>query len=184
MKKTFFILFWLTAITTLTGSNCKKENNEPQLPAETQTGANTLGFKINGKVYTASGKSGLLTNQHVWGGGPFSDTSIDIGASNSNLKFYFRITIKYSGNIGLHYTLANTTYNGIFQDNSDGTIPGNSNFYQTNDVYKGIVNIKFTNATINPLRGFTILAGTFEMEAVNGNGQVIKITDGRFDIDQ
>ena len=61
MKKTFFILAFITAITTLTGSSCKKESNEPQLPPETQTGANTVGFKINGKIYTASGKSGLST---------------------------------------------------------------------------------------------------------------------------
>ena len=122
---------------------------------------------------------------NMYGGGPYSgDTAISIGASSSVQKFELYISIKYSGNIGLHYTLANTTYNGIFQDNSDGTIPGNSNLYSTNSIYKGVVNIKFTNATINPLRGFTILAGTFEMEAVNANGQVIRITDGRFDIGQ
>ncbi len=184
MKKTFFILAFITALTTLTGSNCKKENNEPQLPPETQTGANTLGFKINGKVYTASGKSGLLTNQHVWGGGPNSDTSIIIAASNSNQKYNLYIKIKYTGNVGIHRTIPNTVYYGTFQDNSNGTIPGNSNFYQTNDMYRGTVNIKFANGSINPLRGSTIVAGTFEMEAVNANGQIIKITDGRFDIGQ
>lgn len=116
------------------------------------------------------------------GGGPYSDTAIKIGASNSIQNFELYISIKYSGNIGFHYTLANTTYYGFFQDNSNGTIPGNSNLYQTNDIYKGIVNIKFANGSINPLRGSTIVAGTFEMEAVNANGQIIKITDGRFDI--
>ena len=69
MKKTFFILAFITALTTLTGSNCKKENNELQLPPETQTGAGTLGFKINGTIYTASGGCGLLANQCVGGGG-------------------------------------------------------------------------------------------------------------------
>ncbi len=118
----------------------------------------------------------------AYGGGPYSDTAIKIGASNSIQNFELYISIKYSGNIGFHYTLANTTYYGFFQDNSNGTIPGNSNLYQTNDIYKGIVNIKFANGSINPLRGSTIVAGTFEMEAVNANGQIIKITDGRFDI--
>ena len=48
----------------------------------------------------------------------------------------------------------------------------------------GKVNIKFCNGAIDPLRTGTIVSGTFEMEAVNANGQVIKITDGRFDIGQ
>lgn len=61
------ILFSFTIL--LTASSCKKQNAGPQLPPETQTGANTLGFKIDGKVYTASGKSGLLSNQYVYGGG-------------------------------------------------------------------------------------------------------------------
>ena len=64
-KHLLFLLFFASLSLNL---KCKKENNEPQLPPETQTGANTLGFKINGKVYTASGKSGLLSNQYVWGG--------------------------------------------------------------------------------------------------------------------
>lgn len=47
---------------------CKKESG-PQLPPETQIGANTLGFKINGKIYTSRGEGGLLSNESVWGGG-------------------------------------------------------------------------------------------------------------------
>ena len=115
-------------------------------------------------------------------GGPNSDTSIIIAASNSNQKYNLYIKIKYTGNVGIHRTIPNTVYYGTFQDNSNGTIPGNSNFYQTNDMYRGTVNIKFANGSINPLLGSTIVAGTFEMEAVNANGQIIKITDGRFDI--
>ncbi|NCU05171.1 MAG: hypothetical protein GXC73_14420, partial [Chitinophagaceae bacterium] len=60
----FTLLFSFTVL--LTASSCKKQNAGPQLPPETQTGANTLGFKIDGKVYTASGKSGLLSSEYVW----------------------------------------------------------------------------------------------------------------------
>ena len=69
MKQFLSIAFFLSFIFLLTASSCKKQNTEPQLPPETQKGANTLGFKIDGKVYTASGKSGLLATEYVWGGG-------------------------------------------------------------------------------------------------------------------
>lgn len=115
------------------------------------------------------------------GGGPYSDTAIDITAVNQSQKFKFRISIKYSGTYGIYYT-SGYPFDGYFTDDSNGTIPGNSNHYVTNDVYKGKVNIKFCNGSINPLRTGTIVSGTFEMEAVNGEGKVIKITDGRFDL--
>ena len=175
------LLFSLTVL--FTASSCKKQkNNEPQLPPETQTGANTLGFKINGKVYTASGKGGLLSNESVWGG-PNSDTSITIGADNSIQKFALFIKIQYSGNIGTHYT-NEYPYTGLIQLDTDtgGTIPTGSNTYNTTHQYKGKVNIKFSNGSINPLLTGTIVSGTFEMEAINSEGKVIKITDGRFDI--
>ena len=68
MKQLFSITLLLSITFLLTASSCKKQNTGPQLPPETQTGANTLGFKIDGKVYTASGKSGLLSSEYVWGG--------------------------------------------------------------------------------------------------------------------
>ncbi len=184
MKHQILLLIWFAVITTSLNSGCKKNklSELDKLPPATQTGANTFGCLINGKAFRASGKGGLLSNESVWGGGPYSDTAIVIGASNSIQKFELVIAIKYTGNAGIHYTIPNTTYYGTFQDNSNGTIPGNSNLYQTNDIYKGIVNVKFANGSINPLRGSTIVAGTFEMEAVNANGQIIKITEGRFDI--
>ncbi len=59
----FFFLF-LIAVTI---SPCKKENEEPQLPTETTTGAMTFGFKVNGKVFLTRdgrGRPGLY-NQYV-----------------------------------------------------------------------------------------------------------------------
>lgn len=176
------LLFLFTVL--LTASSCKKQkNNEPQLPPETQTGANTVGFKINGKVYTASGKSGLLSNQYVWGGGPNSDTSIIIRAHNRVQEFDLYLIIKYSGTNGIHLT-TEYPYTGMLQLNSDGTVPAGNNVYNTNYLFKAKVNIKFSNGSINPLLTGTIVSGTFEMEAVNSEGKVIKLTDGRFDIGQ
>ena len=181
MKQLLSILFSFTIL--LTASSCKKQNAGPKLPPETQRGANTLGFKIDGKVYTASGKSGLLSNQYVYGGGPNSDTSIVIMAQNREQQFDLFIKIKYSGTNGVHLT-TEYPYTGMLQLNSDGTIPTGNNVYNTSDLFKAKVNIKFSNGSINPLLTGSIVSGTFEMEAINSEGKIIKLTDGRFYIGQ
>lgn len=183
MKKIFILLTFITATATLTGSRCKKENTEPQLPPETQIGAFTFGCKVNGKVYTASGKDGLLSNESVYYSLRASDSAVFIKIRNSTQKFFFDITIKYNGTLGV-YTLSSWPYNGTFQDNSNGTIPGANNFFETNNSLTGKVNIKFFNGSVNPIYTGTILSGTFEMNAANSNGHRITITDGRFDIGQ
>ncbi len=181
MKQLLSISLLLSFTFLLTASSCKKQNTGPQLPPETQTGANTVGFKISGKVYTARGKGGLLSNESVWGGGPYSDTSVIIGADNSDQKFNLLLIVRYNNLTGLNYT-GEYPYEGMFISESNGTVPNGAQVYKTNNIYKGIVKIKFSNGSLNPLKGSSIIAGTFEMEAVNSEGKVIKITDGRFDI--
>jgi hypothetical protein len=158
-------------------SSCTKNtpaNTEEQLPPETQTGAYTFGCKVDGKIYTAKGKDGLLATQFVWGGGVYSDSSITIGASNGNQKFSFDLSVKYNGSLGLLYT-STYPYQGSFQDNNNGTLPGNSNTYKTDSFNTGKVNLKYIIQA-------NIISGTFEMDAKNANGKVIRITEGRFDI--
>lgn len=48
------LLFFSLSFMLLTSMKCKKDNQDPnkeQLPAITQTGANTFGFLLNGEVY-------------------------------------------------------------------------------------------------------------------------------------
>ena len=178
-----YITTALLLSTLISASSCKKDNSpatEEQLPPETQTGANTFGCKVDGKIYTASGKASFLGSQTV-SYAFYSDTSLSISATNSNTKFYLSIAVKYNGSVGLHFT---TSYpnEGLFIDNSNGTIPGNYNSYSTDSLLKGRINIKYFNGNISPLQVGSIVAGVFEMEAKNANGKVIKITEGRFDI--
>jgi hypothetical protein len=178
---TILSVFLLT--TLLCANSCEKNSSvtTTQLPPETQTGAFTFGCKVEGKIVTANGKGGLLADEKVGGGGPNSDTSIIISASNSKQEFNFNLSVKFSGTTGLSLTAA-YPYKGIFQDDAGGTIPGNSNTYYTDSLHLGKVNIKYFNGSINPLQTSTIVAGTFEMDAVNANGKTIHITEGRFDI--
>ncbi len=183
MKKNNTIWLLLLALSSIFAS-CKKESTkitEEQLPPETQTGAYTFGCKVDGKIYTASGKEGLLATQYVYYNIRSSDSSINVGVSNSKTNFNFHFSIKYLGATGIY--LAKTyPYIASFQDNANGSIPGSSNVYETNDNNIGKVNIKFFNGSLSPVQPGNILAGTFEMDAVNANGKVIHITEGRFDI--
>lgn len=165
------------AIITLFGANsCKREQPiGKQLPSETHTGAFTFGCKVDGKVYTAKGKGGLLANQHVIYG-YYSDSSISIYVGNTQSKFNFYFTVKYEGYTGIYLCKA-SPYSGTFYDNANGTIPGASNTYKTDNANIGKVNIKYFNTAAG-----SILSGTFEMDAINANGKVIHITEGRFDI--
>ena len=159
-------------------AQCKKTNTpDPaeQLPPETQTGAFTFGCKVDGKIYTAKGKDGLLSSQHI----KFNyllDSTINIFVSNTETKFKMSIKMKYKGNLGMHTTIGYYR-GGQFTDNSNGTISNSLNTCYTNDTLLGNINIKYFSPN-------SILAGTFEMDAINDNGRIIRITEGRFDIGQ
>ncbi|MEO7444893.1 MAG: hypothetical protein ABIU55_05295 [Ferruginibacter sp.] len=64
MKK---IIVTLTLFNCFVFASCKKDKtNEDQLPPPTQTGANTFGCKINGKVFVPKGYDGTgRPNPHV-----------------------------------------------------------------------------------------------------------------------
>ena len=61
MKRINFLLFFLLLSALLfTSAKCRKDkNNNPvdQLPPETQTGANTFGCLVDGKVFKPAGSS-------------------------------------------------------------------------------------------------------------------------------
>lgn len=168
------------------GMNCKKPSSSEQLPPETQEGKFTFGFKVDGKIFTASGKGGGIASDHVYYNFIPGDSSINIGAgttSNSKNKFSVYFTIKYSGNIGT-YHMKTFPYEGKFSDESNGNVPGGANSYATSNSQIGKINIKYFNGTYTPFNKGTILSGTFEMDAINTNGKIIHITEGRFDIGQ
>ncbi|MBS1947911.1 MAG: hypothetical protein JST47_09105 [Bacteroidetes bacterium] len=51
MKCTTFFILAISLLSLVDGCSCKKSVAEPQLPPITQTGANTFGCKVNGKVW-------------------------------------------------------------------------------------------------------------------------------------
>jgi len=167
----------------LSAPGCKKtKTTTEQLPPETQDGKFTFGCKVNGIIFKATGKEGLFANQFVSYSFNSKDSIIYISARNNKSGFNFDLAIKYLGKPGM-YLMGEYPYRGVYDDFSSGTsIPSNNNEYTTNEYNRGFINVKFFNGTFNPYSIGSVLSGTFKMDAVNGEGKVIHITEGRFDI--
>lgn len=161
--------------------SCRKPTE--QLPPETQEGKYIIGFKVNGKVYEASGKAtmGLVSFGHVGYTIEPIDSSILIRATSTtgDDKFEILFRIKYINGLGT-YPLKVSPYYGKFYFGGNGTNP--LDIYTTSSTSVGTVIIKYFNGQFRPYNPGTVLAGTFEMTAINQNGKSINITDGRFDI--
>jgi hypothetical protein len=65
-------------------------------------------------------------------------------------------------------------YWGYYFYYPDGTVPTGSTEYHTDSTHTGTVTVTHYTKT------FT--SGTFAFDAINGDGDVVHITDGRFDI--
>jgi hypothetical protein len=186
MKQNLFLIATTLMLTLLiTVSSCKKdkeaEDNTEKLPPETQTGAFTFGYKVDGVIYKASGKGGLLSNQFMYYN-YLADSTFNISSGSAvDKKFNIDLTFKCTSLNSPCY-MRIYPFKAIFQDNSNGTIPGNSNVYTTNDTYFGSAIIKYFNGTIYPGNSGNIVSGTFDLNLINANGKVIHITEGRFDI--
>ena len=178
MKQKIFYPILIIVLIISTAPSCKKTNTKDQLPPETHVGAFTFGCKVDGKIYTASGKMGgfagfLNPNQYVNYAFRPLDSIIEISAQNSStsINVSFDFTFQYLDSLG---TYKMKQYAGSFFD-------GKNSYYTTN-IYTGSITIKYFNGSFYPINLGTILAGTFEMDAINSDGKVIHITEGRFDI--
>ncbi len=182
MKSNLFPIFLFIIISI---ASCRKVQDN--LPSETTVGAYTIGFKVNGTNYTASGKVGQLLNNGAVSynySNYTTDHSIVITAERTagDNKFEIWLAIPYKDSIGTYLLLDN--YKGTFflGGNPNPSDPSDASTYTTTNVYTGKVSISYFDGTPMPYYPGRILAGTFEMEGVNKNGKVIHITEGRFDI--
>src|SRR5690554_1289561 len=155
---------------------CKKKEKEPDLPPITSTGENTFGCYIDGEPYAifeGTPNPWKLTWTKVTN---FStDSMLYIQISNEDPRWGFDIAIKNFGELGA-FDSKNFPFQSAFTDyKNGGTMPTYSNHYETKQDY--FLTFKITKAI--PYRHY---AGTFSGEMINGDGKVIQITDGRFDI--
>jgi hypothetical protein len=175
MKKSLLIAVFFLLLFFITGCSCKKQITDSNgLPSITQEGKNTVGFKVNGKVWTPYSPCGF--SQDPCG-------AIQLGYNLSTAPmYYFALGVSRNSNprssfgivsitpytistIGNKYDSVNVTYT----DYSNGL-----DIYIQSYNHKGnfiITKIDFTNQ---------IISGTFECTLYSATDSVV-ITDGRFD---
>ena len=182
MKKLFLILF-----ATFSLSCCNKDEDKTpieQLPPATTTGANTAGCLVNGVAFLPKGSSQFGPTLSCFYQQLQDGYHLGLGIadkSNGNIK---AVNISLNPN----ELTENTTYHLVAIVN--GSANYNSNFGGYT-IYSNITNDnKFTttNTYIGELKitklntQQRIVSGTFWYDAINPQGDIVKIREGRFDM--
>lgn len=151
----------------------------PELTPITQDGRNTFSCKVNGKVWVAERTPDLARPKEAIYGGFTQPPGIDTiniflrayRPDGTGIDLYLR-SIK----IGVHHLNANSSPYSIYPQ------PYGS-YYSTEKILfitatGAIGSVKISKADVKT----GLLAGTFEFEAVTSSGEIVKVSDGRFDI--
>jgi len=160
--KVLKLFFVITIITSCSKDDNSSQNPIDQLPPETQTGANTFGFLINGEfinVTNTSAQTAIYQGGGIqFGAGgvymvvldPFTTNTsykfMDIGAGNARVEYKEKIS------------------ENVFC------------IYDESDTYEGYV----TFTKIDKVN--YIISGTFEFSTITDDCEDIQITNGRFDL--
>jgi hypothetical protein len=161
-------VFLLISLLTL-NLHCKENDGgvfpdppSPKMPAATQTGANTFGCYVNGKLW--------LPTEFLFV--DYQDGTLLVSAKNmkvphSKVKIYIADVV-----------FSKDTYN-IGDDTpslTEGSYSSDMDFYYTDAIYTGKITLTRFD-TIN-----YIISGTFSFDAKHfSTGEIIHITGGRFD---
>jgi len=178
MKKTFLLL-----LATFTLSCCNKDDNpfssKDQLPAETQTGANTVGCLVNGEVFIPhqQGINPAVNCFYQLDNGEFFFTMGFSDFRNGGSKSVFIQTKRVNLINGQTYSL-----NKNMVDNGDFSGGGGAYWLSPNDIsYTNTIKTGELKVTRLDLAN-SIISGTFWFDAVNTAGETVQIRSGRFDM--
>lgn len=171
----------------ITFFNCENNDPQEQLPPITQTGANTFGAIVDGKIFVTRDKTGYTPP----GGGTPKGIAVTVGSSLPDYE-YFGIDARNYEDIYMYVYIPNelpneTTY---FFEKSPGvsaslvrpnyahifcSINGSRYISYENSGYITFNKVDFDNG---------IYAGTFNVKLKNKDNEndIIEITEGRFDI--
>jgi hypothetical protein len=180
MKTKMLILIALV-LTVMIGCKCKKKKKDEDinqlglLPPLTHTGANKAGCLVNGQAFLPYGyvAGGNLKCFYI-DGNNFSLGFIE--KKNGEIKSVHIAILNDSLITGKAYMLKiyNDKY-GEFAINAEKK--PSPNYYSTTDKVVGELTI--TNHIFNK----AILSGTFWFDAINSNGEIMQIREGRFDME-
>ena len=153
-----------------------------KLPPATQTGANTVGCLVNDMAFLPSGSLTGSSNPYC---GYYYDSFVLVfsivknkenitGNGTESVAIYIDETILEEGIIYLLHYNETGRYAAFDIIGGLGTIPDES--YETNNEYTGELHITKLDKHNN------IISGTFWFDAVDEQGEVVEIREGRFDM--
>ncbi len=183
------VLFLIFAVVTLV--SCSKNDDGPQLPPATQTGENTFGCYVNGRLLVPRNGTGTFN-------APDNGMSFFAGPSPDNI-IYHEIRVhdfasERTAKITLHLIGLDSIGIGEYFVNESNCLEGIASPMTNNihcrvydyseNIYKLYCSIE-NSGVINITRYDNgILSGTFSCNAVNRDdpNDIIEIIEGRFDI--
>lgn len=171
--KNFLLAIFLLSFLTYSCSKVENCDNPLDcLPPITQTGEGTFGCLINGKTFTPGGSQLSGPTKQV--SYQFLDGGYHFGMSMDHRKSKTSIFIAVRSQIEEGETYHLVRYG---RDSNYGQCYYNGSLYGTNEELNG--EIMFTN--IDEEKG--IVSGSFWFDAVNEEGEMVRIREGRFDME-
>lgn len=178
MKNLFLLLLTSFALVCCNNDDDKPKTELEKLPPATQTGANKAGCLVNGKAFLPKGQfpgGGALVCNYNDG------LNFSLGI-NENINGKIQSVIITSSNTELHNNIGTIFPLNVMQNNSKygEYYIYNTDFsqvhYTTNNTVTG--ELKITNHNYDQ----AIISGTFWFDAVNSNGEIVEVREGRFDM--
>jgi hypothetical protein len=169
MKKIIYLLFLLLIICLTSCNNDDDNNSGDTLPPETQTGANTVGCLVNGEVFLpkAEGINPAVVCNYEFIGRDQRGTGVKtVGVGTQRVNLEENET----------YILDKNEFdNGDFTGGGGAYSLSSSDIYVTNSIVKGTLTITRVDTSNS------IISGTFWFDAINEQGEIVEIREGRFD---
>ncbi|MBY0478799.1 MAG: hypothetical protein K2Q24_14215 [Chitinophagaceae bacterium] len=183
MKHKLLLLAWIIAITTTSGSGCKKNklSELEKLPPATQTGAKTFGCLVNGKAWIPAKEDWFSTSAlrfyyYTDNGGQFAiNAEYQNSPQNRNEAVVMGCDSILSKNI---YVLKNNSTNiarVLFRNTKNFSTCRSVSSMDNDAETTGIIKI----TKLDLING--IVSGTFEFTIKKPGCETITITHGRFD---
>ncbi len=169
----------LVLVTTFVLSCCDKDGqifaSKDKLPPETQTGANTVGCLVNGKVFLPhqAGIDSPVNCYYQFVNGYYYFTIAFSDYRKQSIESVNVFTSKTVLTIGQIYSL-NQGYNPNKGGGAEYYTDLNNKF-STNLINVG--EVKITRIDVSK----SIVSGTFWFDATNSKGEKVEIREGRFD---
>lgn len=174
MKRILLIILASILLTDCEERDRDKGVNPNILPEATQKGANTAGCKVDGKVWVVSRNY----IPKIGGGGTYVEKNGGYEIVRLNVRKVFDEGSQLYIKIYTDSVKINKKY--IFIEN-DSMAFSNRAMYIPEFFGEGYLATKGHMIITHLDRDKKVVSGTFEFEAKNREGRIIKITQGRFD---